>query len=115
MLDNWVYIQYMASMTISKTYPVGHSGTRLLNNEYARCGFGRYRQNVRLDQAAADQFSLDGAELGQCALPGWEPLSVWVRESQGSAQWQLNYFPSTFVGCIPVLSGLLKFSSWHQQ
>ena len=39
------------------TYPAG-SGLRaafdLLNDERARCGFGRYRQNARLDQAAAD-------------------------------------------------------------
>ena len=29
MLDDWTYIQYIASMTISKTYPVGRSGKRL--------------------------------------------------------------------------------------
>ena len=29
MLDNWTYIQYIASMTTSKTYPVGRSGKRL--------------------------------------------------------------------------------------
>ncbi len=29
MLDNWTHIQYIASMTTSKTYPVGNSGKHL--------------------------------------------------------------------------------------
>lgn len=69
------------------TYPVGSgllAAFDLLNNERARCGFGRYRQNVRLDLAAADH-------------------SRWMALNLANAHFQDgNRFPNGFVGVTPI-------------